>query len=295
MKRPISDISIGNRFRRDHGDLSQLAESIRQQGLLQPVGVTESDELVFGERRLRACRDILGWTEIDVRVVRVTSIVEGEHDENEVRKDFTTSEKVAIARALQKRMGDGRSMRQKNSGHGDTSPSGRVEDIAAKEAGFSSTDQYRRAKNVDDNGTEKLVAAMDRKEISIRTADTLAGQPADVQDNILSFPPPKRSREVTKIRRQTEEQRKKDHLRATAETEKVAAEIKANRANNTELGEVRAVIDALIEMAACSSSGHKLYAVALPVQQKELRSLVPVGLKILSEIEEATSHAKSAL
>jgi ParB family chromosome partitioning protein len=46
------------------GDLSALAASIAEVGLLQPIGVSADGELVFGERRLRACRDLLGWTEI---------------------------------------------------------------------------------------------------------------------------------------------------------------------------------------------------------------------------------------
>jgi ParB-like chromosome segregation protein Spo0J len=79
-----------------HGDLAGLAESIRSEGLLQPIGINENRELVFGEWRLRACRDVLGWTEIDVRPVDVTSIAAGELHENEVRKNFTASERVAI-------------------------------------------------------------------------------------------------------------------------------------------------------------------------------------------------------
>jgi ParB-like chromosome segregation protein Spo0J len=38
------------------GDRTTLAEGIRQEGLLQPLGVTERRELVFGERRIRAVR-----------------------------------------------------------------------------------------------------------------------------------------------------------------------------------------------------------------------------------------------
>jgi hypothetical protein len=41
------------------GDLTTLADSIRQEGLLQPIGVTDRLELVFGEQRIRAVRDIL--------------------------------------------------------------------------------------------------------------------------------------------------------------------------------------------------------------------------------------------
>src|SRR5690606_11041743 len=88
----ISEIKIGDRFRKELGDITKLANSIQRQGLLQPIGVTEGNELVFGERRLRAF-EYLGWSRIPVRRVSVTSIVEGEHDENEIRKDFTPSER----------------------------------------------------------------------------------------------------------------------------------------------------------------------------------------------------------
>ena len=48
----IADIKIGKRHRKDMGYLSSLAESIRHDGLLQPIGVTDKFRLVFGERRL---------------------------------------------------------------------------------------------------------------------------------------------------------------------------------------------------------------------------------------------------
>jgi ParB family chromosome partitioning protein len=54
-----ADIKVGRRHRRDMGDLKALAVSIRQEGLLQPIGVTDRLELVFGERRLLAYRDTL--------------------------------------------------------------------------------------------------------------------------------------------------------------------------------------------------------------------------------------------
>lgn len=60
MKREISAIQIGERFRRELGGLESLAESIKAQGLLQPIGITEEGVLVFGGRRLKACRDVLG-------------------------------------------------------------------------------------------------------------------------------------------------------------------------------------------------------------------------------------------
>ena len=55
----IADIKIGKRHRKDMGDLTSLADSIRHDGLLQSIGVTDKLRVVFGERRLRAQRDIL--------------------------------------------------------------------------------------------------------------------------------------------------------------------------------------------------------------------------------------------
>lgn len=67
---PVREIRTENRQRRDLGDLSELAESIRQNGLLQPILVTEDGTLLVGERRLRAVQ-LLGWEKIPVRVIRL--------------------------------------------------------------------------------------------------------------------------------------------------------------------------------------------------------------------------------
>jgi ParB/RepB/Spo0J family partition protein len=98
--RSIADIMIGDRHRRDMGDLGMLADSIAHVGLLQPVVVTPANLLIAGERRLRACRDILGWTEISVHVVDLDQIAKGEFAENCQRKAFTPSEIAAISKAL---------------------------------------------------------------------------------------------------------------------------------------------------------------------------------------------------
>src|ERR1700682_2689119 len=92
----ISDIKLNKRFRKDFGDLETLAGSIKEFGLLQPIGVSPDSELVFGERRLRACRDILGWTTISARIVALRDVLLGQIDENRLRKDYTVSERVAI-------------------------------------------------------------------------------------------------------------------------------------------------------------------------------------------------------
>ena len=86
------------------GELEVLAASIATEGLLQPIGITEENVLVFGERRLLAVRDSCGNT-ILARVVHVSSITAGEYAENEIRKEFTPSERVEIGKALEARIG----------------------------------------------------------------------------------------------------------------------------------------------------------------------------------------------
>jgi ParB family chromosome partitioning protein len=99
-------VQITDRHRRDMGDLEVLATSIATEGLLQPIGVTEENVLVFGERRLLAVRDILREPTIVARVVHVSSVLAGEYAENEIRKDFTESERVAIATAIEAALGN---------------------------------------------------------------------------------------------------------------------------------------------------------------------------------------------
>lgn len=182
----ISQIKVGGRHRKDMGDLAGLAASIEKQGLLQPIGITEGNELVFGERRLRACRDILGWTEIPARVVNVTSILDGEHDENEVRKDFTPSERVAIAEAVRAALGERQGQRT-DLQHTDNGPEvGETRDIAAKKAGFGSGKQYERAKAVVDDGVPELVEKMDAGEVSVSAAAVIAKQEPSEQARIVA-------------------------------------------------------------------------------------------------------------
>ena len=95
-------LQVGQRHRRDLGDVDQLAASIAELGLLQPIVITPTGTLIAGERRLQACM-ALGWTDVPVHVADIDAIVRGELAENVYRKDFTPSEMVAIAATVEKR------------------------------------------------------------------------------------------------------------------------------------------------------------------------------------------------
>lgn len=199
----IADIRIGTRHRRDMRDLAGLADDIRVNGLLQPIGITPERDLVFGERRLRACRDVLGWIEIDVRIVNLPSIVAGEFAENEMREDFTASERVAIMASMERSKGGRPSItetRPDRGGFVEPSKETANQEIAAKRAGFGSVEAARRATLVTRRGIPELIAAMDAGELKIDPAAVIAVRPAEEQREIMTLDRAARTARIAALR-----------------------------------------------------------------------------------------------
>ena len=67
--RRIDEIIIGERHRRDLGDIAGLARSIAEIGLINRITVDENGRLLAGARRL-AAHKLLGLEEIEVKIVR---------------------------------------------------------------------------------------------------------------------------------------------------------------------------------------------------------------------------------
>lgn len=186
MELRIENITIGERIRKDFGDLQPLAESIADIGLLQPIGVTPENMLVFGERRLRAVRDLLHWDTIAVRVVDIESIVLGEHAENELRKDFTISERVAIGEQLERILGERRGRPSEEISKNFYELKGqRTDELAAEKAGFGNHVTYRQAKEIIDKGTSDLVRAMDAELIPVSRAASLLDASPEFQKAVV--------------------------------------------------------------------------------------------------------------
>ena len=87
QKIPIDSIIITSRTRKDFGDIESLAESIPVVELLQPIVINENNELIDGQRRIRACIQ-LGIKEIPCYRVSLAKIILGEFHANSNRKDF---------------------------------------------------------------------------------------------------------------------------------------------------------------------------------------------------------------
>lgn len=99
----INEIQIGDRVRKDMGDLEALAESIKRHGLLHPVVVKSDGTLIAGHRRIAALQ-LMGQEDIPVTVIEVEDLLSAERDENVERKDFTPTEAVAIGLLIEERL-----------------------------------------------------------------------------------------------------------------------------------------------------------------------------------------------
>ena len=66
----IDKVVVNDRIRKDFGNIEELAQDIKENGLINPPVVTLEFELIAGERRYRAMKS-LGWQQIEVRVMSV--------------------------------------------------------------------------------------------------------------------------------------------------------------------------------------------------------------------------------
>lgn len=92
---PIDNIIIGERVRKDFSHVPELAESIREHGLIQPIVLTHDRRLIAGESRIRAHR-LLGLNTIRAvfrGVLNEAQLVVLEVTENNIRQSLTWQER----------------------------------------------------------------------------------------------------------------------------------------------------------------------------------------------------------
>lgn len=150
----IDDIKIGERVRKDMGDIKSLSESMKRHGLLHPVVVKADGMLIAGHRRIEAAR-LLGWNEIHVTEIEIADLLSAERDENSERKDFAPTEAVEIGRLIEEQERPKAEQRQRQgsarggarAGSVDSTETGSVRDLAAKAVGMGSP-KYDQAKKI---------------------------------------------------------------------------------------------------------------------------------------------------
>ncbi len=203
----ISEVRVAERIRKDNGGLEELANDIHEHGLINPITVMEQTEggyvLIAGLRRLKAM-ERMGAKEIRATVMTALEADEMlmlEIAENEQRKEFTVSEKLAFAEKLKAVEAEKAKQRQirKSSNfvvanrppqtkHAET---GKARDIVAQKAGFTSTTQMRRAQAVSESRPD-LMEQVDKGEKSISGAysdmqrGTTGGEKPKTDDGVLA-------------------------------------------------------------------------------------------------------------
>jgi hypothetical protein len=223
------DIEVADRYRHEMGDLQSLADSIAAVGLLHPIGITLDRRLIFGERRLRAVRDILHWENVAARVFDLDADLtrQAELDENEVRKSLTLSERYALLQALRlhrperrgrpkkpapeqpensRQLGGILSDKESNNLDRHLAESSHEE---AHIAGFSSEQEAERVGEVIEHGVPDLVQAMEDEEVSVAAAVVISTEPPEEQSRIVSLDGGRRKHEVKRLRQQQAERRRK--------------------------------------------------------------------------------------
>lgn len=203
----ISEVRVAERIRKDNGGLEELANDIHEHGLINPITVMEQSDggyvLIAGLRRLKAM-ERMGAKEIRATVMTALEADEMlmlEIAENEQRKEFTVSEKLAFAEKLKAVEAEKAKQRQirKSSNfvvanrppqtkHAET---GKARDIVAQKAGFTSTTQMRRAQAVSESRPD-LMEQVDKGEKSISGAysdmqrGTTGGEKPKADDGVLT-------------------------------------------------------------------------------------------------------------
>ena len=98
----VDDIKVKKRIRKEMGDITGLAESMKNFGQMSPILITKNNVLVAGGRRLEAAKS-LGWRTINASVTEIPNELtklEYELEENIQRRDFTPEETAEAARKI---------------------------------------------------------------------------------------------------------------------------------------------------------------------------------------------------
>ena len=105
---PVDKIKVGTRFREELGDIESLAQSIENEGLINPITVDQDYNLLAGGRRLHAVM-FLKWPSITANIMQIDS--EGdlriiELIENIQRKELHWSEQAKLVSRINDLMKD---------------------------------------------------------------------------------------------------------------------------------------------------------------------------------------------
>lgn len=157
----IDSIIVNDRIRKDYGNIQELADDIRENGLINPPVVNRDNVLLAGERRLRACK-MLGWPTIEVHQMDTR---DAEHElnieisENESRKEFSKAERVDYMKRLM-RIEEAKAKERMSAGGG-SGESGRQKSDNPRRADDSTASQF----GISRDTMKKEMSIVDNKDL----------------------------------------------------------------------------------------------------------------------------------
>lgn len=100
----VDSITVGERFRKDPGDIPALAENIKEYGLLHPLVIDDDHKLLAGGRRFMAVK-LLGWEKVDCHYIYELDEISRrriELAENLMRKNLDPWEQAKLTDEIKK-------------------------------------------------------------------------------------------------------------------------------------------------------------------------------------------------
>jgi len=196
----LSKIKIGDRLRKDLGDIESLKKSIIKNGLFHPIVIDENYNLIAGFRRLSAFKELnkevpntTGFGLIPYTMINIENALDVELEENTIRKDFTVSEIAEIIDEVSEtRIGHKQSDQDVKDGKLPTFGKGTTREIVSKLTGYSSR-QIDKIKTINEKAKvnkkfQKYMEDIDNKKKSVNTVHTLVTKESR---NLPKIPLPK--------------------------------------------------------------------------------------------------------
>ncbi|MCL6605520.1 MAG: ParB N-terminal domain-containing protein [Paenibacillus sp.] len=184
----INKIKVSDRIRTEFSGIEDLANDIEENGLINPLVVTPDYQLIAGERRLRA-HQFLKRDKVRVHVMEVRDYahqLQLEISENEHRKDFTWSERVAYGKKVEEIQKISAKERMTAAGKENLpeEEKGQVRDIVAEQVGFGSGKTWDKAKFIMENATPEIIQQLDAGIITTHKAFTETKERLDLAEQV---------------------------------------------------------------------------------------------------------------
>lgn len=178
----LSRISIESTTHNHTEEIYALSIDIKKHGLQRAICIDTENQLIFGKKRFLA-HQLLGKKSIACWKLSLIELIKGNYSVTELCKNFTWSERIAIAFVIEKLLGNRQGQRsdlelrqnfdEVQGKVGAYITKGRTHTLIANHLGFGNRVTYTQSKKIYLQGSDALIHLIDNQKISIYGAFTL--------------------------------------------------------------------------------------------------------------------------